>query len=413
VRPEGGVDFSVVMRRLPALLAVAALSLVLGWLVVRTTLVNAYSRSLPQQAAIFAPEDPRVVAGLVNFELRTKMGVAGPAVKRKARRAILRAPLMEEPFLLGGIDSLMKRDTRRAQAFLDQALRRSPRSRLARLFMLELQLRGGDAKSAAANMTILSRLMPDVQKLFVPELARLAMSAETRPALAEALRSDPVILKAVLQQLATKNAPLPIILQLAGNNPPPPNDADPADWRRTLLESLVRKGDLVRARQLWARFSGVDPESADAIVYDGSFEGLPGLPPFNWAFSSSEIGAAERDRSGGLFVEYYGRAPGDLASQLITLAPGRYRFSFQAEGDLNTPQHRMIWRVQCHRNNATIMELPISNVTYAGRLLAGDFNVPSGCPSQWLKLVGQPTEFPKIENVLIRNVRMQPIGAAR
>ena len=391
---------------------VAAVSLFLAWWIVRTTAVNDFARSRPMVVAQVAPGDPRVVAGLVDLDLRLNMGMARQRVKRMARQALVRAPLMDEPFLLGGIDRLLRRDTRGAAEMLEHALARNPRSRLARLFMLEVRLRSGDVKGAAADMTILGRLMPDVQRVFVPELARFARDPDTQGALRQVLDTDRHMLAQVLQHLAANDANPAVVLRLAGPNPPIATDADAADWRRTLLSSMVSKGNVRGARQLWARFAGVEEEEAQAAVYDGSFEGLPGLPPFNWNFSSSEIGAAERDRTGALQVEYYGRASGELASQLITLSPGRHRMMFHAEGDLDTPQHRLVWKVQCRRNERTIMEFPIANVTYAGRTLAGDFTVPADCQSQWLRLLGQPTEFPKIESVLIRNVRIERIGGA-
>jgi hypothetical protein len=193
---------------------------------------------------------------------------------------------------------------------------------------------------------------------------------------------------------------------MAGSNPPLPGRDEP-DWRQALLNAMIAKGDVARAHALWPRLSGVGKPDPANLVYDGSFQGLPGLPPFNWALTSSEMGAAERERRGGLQVEYYGRTAGELAAQLVALAPGPYRITFRAEGDLNTAQHRILWRMQCVQGNKPVFELPFANITYAGRTIAGNFTVPQQCPAQWLKLVGEPTEFPKIENVLIRSVRIQ------
>jgi hypothetical protein len=214
----------------------------------------------------------------------------------------------------------------------------------------------------------------------------------------------------VLQHLAANGASPELVLRVAGNPPVRVTELDAADWRQTLLGAMVARGDVRRAYRLWGVFSGLKANEIRPGVYDGEFRGTAGLPPFNWNFASSEMGAAERDRSGGLQVEYYGRTAGELATQLVVLPPGRYRISFHAEGDLSSPQHRLIWRMQCLRSNAPVFEFPLANITYAGRNLAGDFSVPARCPAQWLKLVGEPTEFPKIENVLIRNLRIQQIG---
>jgi hypothetical protein len=258
-------------------------------------------------------------------------------------------------------------------------------------------------------MAILSRLMPDAQKVFLPELARFARNPRMRDTLRQSLDLDPNLHGLLLHHLASNGADANLVLQMAGARPPAVAEGSP-DWRTALVDSLIRKGEFQRARQQWARFSGVSSTGVPEGVYDGDFQGLPGLPPFNWSFASSELGAAERDRKGALQVEYYGRTRGDLAWQLLMLPPGRYRMSFHAEGDLASPQHRLIWRMQCQKNDLAIMEFPLTNISYAGRRLAGDFTVPPACNAQWLKLVGEPTEFPKIENVLIRNLLIQQIG---
>jgi hypothetical protein len=412
VRRSRGFDFSSLARKWPALTVALLVSLLLGWLIVRSATVSAFWRSRPAVAARIAPGNPQVAEGLVELDLRLRMGVAGPRAKQAAQAALDGAPLMEEPFLLAGIDRLLKRDYRAAERLLGEALERNPRSRLARLFMLEVELRSRRVASAAANMTILSRLMPDVQRVFVPELARFAREPETRDTMAQVLRSDPEMLSRVLQHLASRGARPEVVLDLAGNTRFPP-EPEEGDWRRTLLDSMVKRGDFPPAHRLWARFAGIDPAKLEPGVYDGGFDGLPGSPPFNWTFASSEMGVAEKTKNGGLEVVYYGRTPGDLASQLLMLSPGRYRLSFYAEGDLSGPQTRLLWRVRCARGDTQLLELPLANITYAGRTLAGDFTVPPRCPAQWLRLVGEPTEFPKIENVLIRNLRVQGGGPAR
>lgn len=384
------------------------LSLFLSYWVVRTSIVSETGRTRPRMAAMVAAKDPSVVAALAERELRTRMGRTRPSVARATRQALNRAPFMDDPFLLDGIDRLMRRDRRAAEALLQHALDRNPRSRLARLFMLEFSLRRGDVSRAAMDMTILGRLMPDVQTIFLPELARLAHDPRTRGPLQQALRSDRRMLESLLHHMASKGADPALILGLAGNLRTASPEA-PGDWRAALIDSMIKKGKVRGAHRLWAHFGGKEPKDRENLIYDGDFEGLPGLTPFNWALSSSDLGAAERDKPAGLQVEYYGRAPGDLASQLLVLPPGPYRLSFRAEGDAAGPQARLIWRVQC-QPGPVILELPLTKITYTERILAANFTVPPACSAQWLKLVGEPTEFPKIENVSIRNLKLQRTG---
>jgi hypothetical protein len=426
VRLKRRLDFSGLVRRSPALLLILAGALLLAWWSVKSAVVSSFARSRPAAAAALAPNDPRVTAGFVMHELRLGLielqaqvqagappdvpSLVPPATQARARAALSRAPLMEDPFLLEGMNALFRRQDARANALLAEALARNSRSRLARLFILEVQLRRGQAAAAARNMAILTRLMPDAQQVFVPELARMARDPRTSRALRQALRTDRRLHSMVLQHLAERGADTNLILRIASDLPGAAPDPAVTDWRGTLMSKLVEKGDIARAYALWRAFTGVRGDAPQ--VYDGSFEGRPGLPPFNWRLASSEMGAAEPARRGGLEVQYYGRTGGELAAQMLMLTPGRYRIGFYAEGDLNTPQHRLIWRIQCHGSNQTILELPLANITYAGRTVVAAFQVPERCRGQWLRLVGEPTEFPKIENVLIRNLRIQPVGGA-
>lgn len=405
-----GFDLGPVKQRWRALAVAFVAAAFLGWLIVRTAMVNEMASSRPRVAAFFAPEDPRVIAGLVNLEMRRRMDKVRPVVKKVARQALVRAPLMEEPFLLVGIDRLLRRDQRGAYRYLSHALTRNARSRVARLFMLELSLRRGDVKRAIADMTILSRLMPDIEGVFVPELARMAQEPKIRPTLRQMLHSDPRMLELVLNHLATKGNDPELVLQLAGGLRTASQDA--GDWRQALMDALVKQGRVARARQLWAYFGGGAAGTRDNLVYDGDFEGRPGLPPFNWRLNSSNTGVAEIDKGRTLEVEYYGRADSELATQLLALAPGSYRLSFHAEGDLKGPAHRIIWRVECLDGKTTLLSLPLANITYAGRTIATAFTVPASCPGQWLKLIGEPTEFPKNESVSIRNLKIQKMGGA-
>ena len=411
MRRKRELDLEALVRRLPAFALVLAVALFVAWWVVRVSTVNSLVGVRPKIAAAIAPSDPQVLAAAVDMDMRARLGLASPEARALAREEMLSAPLSENALLATGIARLVKHDNRRADALIGRALARNPRSRLARLFMLEVELRADDFAGAASDMTILSRLLPDVEKLFIPELARFARDPQTRSALRRTVRSDPQVFGRLLYHLAQKGDDPAIVLQLAGDSPPLPGPDEP-DWRQALLTAMIARGEVAPAQALWHRISGAGTPDARNRVYDGSFQGLPGFPPFNWTFSSSDIGAAERERRGGLQVEYYGRTAGELASQLIVLPPGPYRITVRAEGDLSTAEHRILWRMQCVRTDTRIFELPLANITYAGRTIAGDFAVPKNCPAQWLKLVGEPTEFPKIENVLIRDVRIQPRAAA-
>ena len=273
----------------------AVLSLAAAALVVRTTMIY-WLGSRADAAAPLAPNNPRVLAAAIDRELTAHRGTPSDHTAALAERALRHAPMLDEPLLVGGIRALQAKDEAKARQLLQHALARNPRSEFTRLLMLELDLRAGDVRRAVFDMTILGRLLPDVQTVFVPELARLARDPRTAQTLAPTLRTDPGMLAAVLHYLADNGTSPALVLQLAGRIPvgPPPEDVD--DWREPLLKAMVARGDALGARRLWAAFAGMKGSSTGGgAIYDDAFRGLPGLPPFNWALNASDIGAAERN----------------------------------------------------------------------------------------------------------------------
>ena len=68
------------LRRLPAFILFLLVAGFLAWWIVRSAAVNTLARGHPLAAARVARDDPRVVAGLVAFDVRTRMGLVAAFV---------------------------------------------------------------------------------------------------------------------------------------------------------------------------------------------------------------------------------------------------------------------------------------------------------------------------------------------
>ena len=176
---------------------------------------------------------------------------------------------------------------------------------------------------------------------------------------------------------------------------------------------MVQRGEVREAEAAWRRLTGADPGGRAGGVYDRDFAGLPGPPPFNWRLETSGDGFAERTGN-ALHVEYYSRRDAGLASQLMVLAPGRYRMRFTAEGDAEGGEGgRLAWIVSCHPGGRRLVDIVIAGVDFSGKRIAGDFTIPAaGCAGQWLRLVGNSAEFPEDQQVTIRALRIEAAGPA-
>lgn len=394
------------LRRLPRIVLLGLAALLLGWTVFKTSAFNALFRDNPAAAAAIAPNDPRFAFALAQAQVMQNRGIVTPQAAAAARDAMARAPLAEEPFLIEALEALVRRDNERAERLLIEARSRNPRARTVRLILLDRYMRSGRAAEAAEEIAVLNRLIPAASDLLVPELAKFARSASTRPALTQALRSDPRLAGRVLTHLASTGADPELVTSLAAAVPAHVNGDRP--WQDALVASLVSAGDIKRAAEIWSKLPGV--RRHEGLVYDPRFEGWPGPPPFNWKLSHDKAGVAERGQNGGLQVEYYGREPASLASQLIRLAPGSYRLAARVEGDASGERARLAWRVVCGTGDAELINVPLRNVTYAPRVVGADFTVPGGCTVQTLRLDGIASEFPEAQSVTVSEIAIRKAG---
>jgi len=391
-------------------IAVALLGLVsafIAWQVVQTSAADAFIRSNPAAAAMIAPRDPRLPMTLAMLEFQATGGRLRPQSRQAAMDALRRAPLADEPYFLAAMDALIGGDEMKAEQLLTEARRRDPRSRFTRLILLDRYLRAGKIDKATGEMTALGNLIPDAGRALIGELARLAQSPATSRALVLALRRNPTQRDHLLEHLASTGSDPDLILAIARDVPAP---GDPAPggsaWQSKLVANLVSRGQIDHAYQLWRTFSSPRAPARKQGLYDAELRGLPGMAPFNWSFPDTSAGAAERSPT-GLQVEFYGRENAELASQLLALAPGRYRFSVIAEGSADGESSKLSWSVECLQSKARIGELVLSKVNYSPRRFATEFTVPAqGCSAQWLRLGGISSEFTKAQNATIRGLSL-------
>jgi hypothetical protein len=369
--------------------------------------VEALVRRHPSATAQMAPGDPRVVFGLAMLEFRQNGGAVSPHTAALVRDAALRAPLAEEPFLFGAVAAFLRKDNGQAEAMLVEARNRSPRARTPHLLLLDRYLRTGRVQQAAAEIAVLSRLLPEASLVLVEQLAQFAKEPVSRRALGRLLVSDPGMRSALLTHMAADSKNADLVMQLAAESAAPRVSPGPEPWQEKLISALVGSGDVRRAYALWRTFAGMKADNGIKAVYDGRFEGLQGLAPFNWSLSSSSAGVAEKGRTPGMQVEYYGRENTVLASQLLILPPGRYRLDFRAEGQAKGEGSRVSWRLECAESKAQIAEIPLTGIGYAPKVVTGAFTVPpNNCSAQWLRLAGVSAEFPSAQSVTITDVQI-------
>lgn len=396
--------------RLPLALVALAGALLIGWLIVRYSAVNALLEVDPDLAAGLSGTHPDVRLERA-FERLQLTGGPDPATRAAALAAFRHAALSEVPLLIAAREAIAAGDVVRADRLIALASRRNPRSRYARLLELDQHIRLGRTAEAATAMAVLTRSFPDARRLLTGQLARMAVDPASRDAVRRAMAADPQLTAGVLEQLARRGEDPETILALAGDRPPPAAGGETPAWQRLMLDNMVERGRVREAQAAWLRLTGADPGGLAGGIYDRDFAGLPGPPPFNWQLETGSDGFAERTAN-SLHVEYYGRRDARLAGQLLLLPPGRYRLVFTAAGDAEGGEGgRLAWTVHCHPGGNRVAAIVLTGVDFSGKRITGDFVVPErDCPGQWLRLIGNSAEFPKDQQVTIRELRIEGAG---
>lgn len=382
------------------------LGVYVGWWVVKIGVANAEVDNNPFVAATVAPNNPRVRINLAMAYFLGQGGRVPDESRRAAFEALKQAPLAAEPYLLAAVDALARGDTQRGDRLLEEARRRDPRLRLARLLLLDRYLREGRVAEAVVEMKSLDSLVEDAASALTAALAQMTQDPKTAQQMVPLLRRLPSLQEAVLENLVASGASESAVLNVAG---PAAQSGQSEPWKAALLSRLVANRDFGEAWDLWKRFTRFQDTGQGKGIYDPAFAGLPGPAPFNWQLTATGPGVAERSRNRGLQVDYYGRDNGELASQILMLSPGRYRFSARATGDAAGEGSRLVWSIACTPGDAGLMRLPMTGVASAPRQFDGLFTVPaSGCAAQWLKLSGETGDIATNQSATISRVSIEP-----
>lgn len=380
----------------------------LGWLCLRTAAVE----MLPPEApaiAYLAPHDPDVVLRAAAAKLVANQGVLPPATLAAVRRAAQAAPLDARAFLILGHQQWLDGDPVRAVSTLEAGQRLDPRLRLIHLLLLDRYLRSGRYADAATQFSLLARLVGSAQGTIANAMAAMSTDPQTRNAVRATLRRDAALERAVLVAMARSGTPPATLFNLV-SPAAMAGAADKDSWGPALIRRLVEGQRFDTARSVWQRVYRIAPAQAALPIFNAGFTAKPSSPPFDWALTANSIGAADI-RNGSLAIDYYGRDSGDLATQLLVLAPGRYRFAFTVDPGKSDAAAPLFWTLDCAKGDKTrLMNVQVV-AGAAKRRIAADVMVPVTCPAQTLTLRGEAGEFPAPSNVTVRDLDFRPAGA--
>ena len=362
-------------------------AVVLGWQIVIQPLIQ---RAPVEIAVRVAPGSPLALRRAAESEL---------AAGRLDNAATLsRDALGRSPFdvralrVLGLTEARVEREDA-ADDILTLAGNWSLRDDPAHAWLVERRLRRGDYASSFAHADTLVRRREDIQ----PQVFRLFTAAGTAdpqrslPVVARLLAAGPPWRPAYLASLNQTPqglqvaASLAVLLQ-AGRGP------FTNDELQSFYSALINAGEIESIQTVRVRLNR--PPLATAVT-NGGFDETDHPGPFQWRLYEkagivAEIAADDLNPSNAaLRVDYDGYATGTVAEQLTYLTPGTYRFTAAVRSETGNPTARLAWTLSCATGGGQKVAVPTAAPTTAANTwtnLSGRFQVPPGCPAQWLRL---------------------------
>lgn len=320
-----------------------------------------------------------------------------------ARAAVAGVPLANEPFYAIALTRFTyerRRDPAAIKALLREAIDRHPRSRRARLLMLQHAVDSGDIGEAVDQLAVLYRLGSKPAQALIVALARSITTPRQIDEAVTAFNRHPELYKPLLRSFRQVDKSPAVSLRVVTQLPKAAL-ADP-EVAEMAIDEMVRSQAFGQARALWLTRNG---QPAAGLIHSPNFRDARSAPPFNWRLVSGPIGAADRAPGGGLSLSYYGRSSGTLADQLVTLKPGRYELQVRYRTEGGTPGAIGV-AVRCAAaDNRELASSALAGRVGASQVARLGFAVPAaGCNGQLITLDGLPLVERSAQDLFVQRI---------
>ena len=376
------------------LLRGAVVVVVAGWLAwqVVASGMAAIQRGDPALALQYRPGDARALGDMAarTFAGAVESKPAVAAAKDQARAALTRDAMVVPAWRTLGAIAALEGDNGRAGALFDVAERLSRRDMPTQLWFIEERVNANDVAGALRHYDAALRTSRASRDLLLPILVSATADPAIVPPLVDVLAKSPGWRRAFIGALAeAPPAPGNAVRLVKGlNQRGPLQDQDLVAY---MAQRLVASKAIDQAWELYALLTK-NPQARQQTIRDGEFDDVAGIPPFDWqreagAYIGADLGSAEAGNSGSALHVYATAGNGTVATQLLSLPPGRYALSAVAGPISGTAIPRLRWNVTCNGSGAEVGSFDVPSLTEPLRRHEMRFAVPAGdCGAQWLSL---------------------------
>jgi len=319
-----------------------------------------------------------------------------PAAVARARE-LAEAALRREPVNVAAarsmaIVSTLAGDAATTERYLILAERLSRRDLPTQLMLLETEVRRNNIPGALTHYDRALRVSTDMRDNLLPIMVQASAEPAIANGVARLLDPRPPWWFPFAEHLAGESNAPGTITFLLGKLRLDPRDERERSLVVVALRRMVEAGAFTAAERLYRQTGGSTPAAGGNLVRNGGFDTSElGLPPFDWLYVNESGLSAYRENDAGrggsvLRLTAESERSGEVARQLLTLPPGRYRMN-AVVGSVEAGSLSRL-AVRCAgEDGASLLTLPFAAAGNAGAPIAGVFQVPAGrCEGQWLSV---------------------------
>lgn len=218
-------------------------------------------------------------------------------------------------------------------------------------------------------------------------LQRLAVSSgvpQLRGALLEKIRANPPWLSEFWTVGSSNEAsaqPIGQLVQALG-----PEAKLTPEAREALAVNLLKRGDILLARNIYRAFSGAQ---TIPLVINFRFQQPSYFPPIDWqTYSTGNYSAEIAPSDAVMYVSATGYPGAVAARQFVSLSPGRYRLAASGRLFALGEDERVLVRLSC-RLDASLKPVELTLAQGASMV---EFVAPAGCAGYFLDVVPVTSE---------------------
>ncbi len=324
--------------------------------------------------------------------------IISPDLARKAINLATTHPLDPTPYTFAQLraEQMGERDVANEAALT--ALTLQPRTRAARMHVVNQLVSRKQYGEAFKQISLLWRVDRDGHKAFTDAIVSLAQAPETWPALEDTIEQDPPWKASVLQALAADPPSLALLQSLFRSWP---------ERLDILIERLVRDGQFDAAYLNFV--SALPPDAPLTMPYDPNFQGLEGHRPFNWTYARQYV---EKDERAGIRIVYFGTGRPRLLSQVFPIGPGAFEFAYELDGQVPLNAAEFEWHITCSDSKQRLLAAPAEWPTSGDKPMTARFVVPrENCDYVDLSLFALPGLYPQTSRLHLKAVSLRQTAA--